>query len=299
MNGEAGRPATLAMALDRYAADLRARSGDVVNASSVRGHLTQTLLSKPVTLLTADELRRWRDALLDRGLKPGTALRLVRALTAALNLAASLDSRINRSVWQRGLAGLRDTYRPVNRVLTDADVLAIVNAAYERDPHFGLFIDVLASTGARTSQACRLLVADLQADRPDPRLMMPPSRKGSHKESSRRPVPIPDSLARKLQQATGDRGRNAPLLTRAGGSARKSQGSELCLPARRSALSRPTTIPAWRCWNAPIARSSATTPIRSPAAACSTRQRSRPRRTWSRSRAGADGAQAQACPQGQ
>src|SRR5262249_10974123 len=80
----------------------------------------------------------------------------------------------------------------------------------------GLLIDVLATTGTRTSQACRLRVADLQADGPAPRLMMPSSRKGrGRKDSARKPVPIPVSLARKLQQAVRNRRGDAPLLTRA------------------------------------------------------------------------------------
>jgi hypothetical protein len=66
---------------------------------------------------------------------------------------------------------------------------------------FGLVVDVLASTGTRTSQPCGLLVGDLQAERLDPRLMMPSSRKGKgRREIVRKPVPIPVSLARKRQK---------------------------------------------------------------------------------------------------
>ena len=171
------RPATWAAALDTYEADLRARAGDAVNASRVRHHLTSTLASKPVALLTAAELRRWRDDLIRSGISPATVVRTLKSAKASLNLAADL-------------------------------------------PNFGLVVDVLASTGTRTSQACRLLVADLQAEGPAPRLMMPSSRKGKrHKEITRKPVPIPASLAHKLKQAAGDRDRSAPLLTRADGSA--------------------------------------------------------------------------------
>ena len=103
-------------------------------------------------------------------------------------------------------------------MLGDAEVLRLVAASYALDPHFGLFVDVLASTGTRTSQARGLLVADLQADRPDARLMLPGSRKGKgRREIMRKPVPIPASLARKLTGAAGDRDPAAPLLTRADG----------------------------------------------------------------------------------
>src|SRR5262249_50763448 len=110
-----------------------------------------------------------------------------------------------RSTWQRtsirasALSRLTDTYTPVNKVLPDSDVLRLVAEAYALDADFGLFVDVLASTGTRTSQACQLLVADLQADGVAPRLMLPSSRKGGgRKEITRKPVPIPISLARTL-----------------------------------------------------------------------------------------------------
>jgi integrase len=220
-DGDAGRPATMATALDLYENDLRARGGDVSNASRVRGHLTPALLSKPVALLSATELRRWRDALIATGMASATALRIRNAARAALNLAADLDKRIvDRSAWTVGLAGLSDTSTPVNKVLADADVLRLVAESYALDPQFGLFVDVLAVTGTRTSQACRLLVGDLQAEGSTPRLLMPSSRKGRGKRKiTRKPVPIPNSLARKLKQAAGKRASDAPLLTRANGSA--------------------------------------------------------------------------------
>jgi integrase len=218
-NGDSHRPATWAMALDAYEADLRARGGDPVNASRVRGRLTPALANKPVALLTAVELRRWRDHLLGSGLTPGAVLRTIRSAKASLNLAANLDPRIvDRSAWTTGLSGLAATHTPVSKVLPDSDVLRLVTEAYALDPPFGLLIDVLASTGARLSQARRLLVSDLQADRSDPRLMMPSSRKGRRKESTRKPVPISVSLARKLKAATGDHESGALLLTRVNGS---------------------------------------------------------------------------------
>ena len=213
------RPATWAAALDTYEADLRARAGDAVNASRVRHHLTSTLASKPVALLTAAELRRWRDDLIRSGISPAT---VVRTLQERESFAQSGGrSRSRASATDRlevGLSGLIDTYTPRNVVLPARRAGLLPRFAL--DPNFGLVVDVLASTGTRTSQACRLLVADLQAEGPAPRLMMPSSRKGKrHKEITRKPVPIPASLAHKLKQAAGDRDRSAPLLTRADGSA--------------------------------------------------------------------------------
>jgi integrase len=217
--GTGSAPATFASALDSYEADLRARGDDLSNASRVRHHLTPTLASKPVALLKVAELRRWRDDLLASGVSPATLVRTLKSAAAALNLAANLDDRIRDRPWKVALSGIKNTFTPVSRVLPDEDVLKLVAGAYARDARFGLLIDVLASTGTRTSQACRLRVADLQ-DGATPRLMMPSSRKGrGRKESAHKPVPIPLSLAHKLKAAAGDRRGDAPLLTRADGAA--------------------------------------------------------------------------------
>jgi integrase len=228
-SNETSRPATVGGALDAYEADLKTRGGSTVNASRVRGHLPQALLDKPVALLTAAELRRWRDDLLASGLKAATVRRIAAMLKAALNYTANLDSRriTDRSVWTIGLAGLPSASTPVSRIVTDDEVLAIVNASYTLDTAFGLVIDTLASTGCRTSQAIRLLVGDLQ-DGGAPRLLMPSSRKGGkNRKSVRRPVPITPTLAAKLKAAAAGRASDAPLLARADGTAWPINGMEL------------------------------------------------------------------------
>jgi integrase len=77
----------------------------------------------------------------------------------------------------------------------------------------GLLVEVAAVTGARTSQIAKLEVQDLQDGRIDPRLMMPRSRKGREKKITRRPVPIPPSLAAKLRDSVNGRQLDAPLLS--------------------------------------------------------------------------------------
>jgi hypothetical protein len=62
------RPISVSEAIDRYEADLIARGGSPYNARHARLHLTASILSKPVALLGATELRRWRDSLLAKGL---------------------------------------------------------------------------------------------------------------------------------------------------------------------------------------------------------------------------------------
>ena len=215
------RPATVAEALERYEADLQSRGGDIYNARRARAHLTGALASKPVALLGATELRNWRDALTAKGLAAATVNRTRTCLRAALELAAAHDHRItNTRAWRVGLAGLPDSHRARNVILDDATVRRLVEASYAADRQLGLLVEVAAVTGARLSQLARLEAGDLQADRPDPRVMMPCSRKGrGQRKIERRPVPIPASLAALLAQQAKDRPLDAPLLTRAGGSA--------------------------------------------------------------------------------
>src|SRR5262249_52660284 len=170
---ESGRPVSVDEALTDYERDLRARGGLTGNVSRVRHHLPPSLASKPVAMLTSRELQHWRDGL---GMKPATVNRTTRILKAACNLASRHDARItNTNAWKVGLASLRDAHRARDVILTDAQVLALIEAAYADDPAFGLLVETSATTGARPSQLVKLEVGDLQADRDDPRLMMPSS----------------------------------------------------------------------------------------------------------------------------
>jgi integrase len=208
------KPVTVGDAVDAYERDLVARGGDTNNASRIRYHLTPGLASKPVGILRTNELVHWRDRLL-KTVSQSTARRICRALAAALSLAAKRDSHIaNRDAWRHGLSGLSDADRTRNaQVLTDAQVRAVVAAAYALSADYGRFVECLATTGQRASQLARLEVADLQADRADPRLMVPSSKKGRRRQILRRPVPIPSALATKLRQAARGRAPHEPLLS--------------------------------------------------------------------------------------
>ena len=86
---------------------LQARSGSArsqpLQRRHPRLHLTSVLLSKPVALLTATELKKWRDGLLGT-MAPATINRLCRCVCAALELAAQHDERIqNRTHGKSGL----------------------------------------------------------------------------------------------------------------------------------------------------------------------------------------------------
>jgi hypothetical protein len=173
------KPATVVTALDAYEADLRARDADVYNARRCRIHIPTSLASKTVALLTAKELRYWRDGLLKRGLAPPTVKRTSRALKAALNLAANHDPRVaNAAAWRIGLASLPDAEGARNVILPEDSVRALIDAAWELDPGLGLLVECAAVTGARVSQLARLEVRDLQDERSAPKLSMPTSKKG-------------------------------------------------------------------------------------------------------------------------
>jgi integrase len=187
-------------------------------------HLTSVLLAKPVQLLNAHELKKWRDGLLGK-IAPATVNRVCRCLSAALELARQHDERIqNRQAWEVGLAGLPDAQEARNVILSDDTVREFVAAAYAHDDKLGMLVDILAVTGARPSQAVRLRVDDFHDHPLRPKLMMPKSAKGggrnrSQKRHERYSVPITVQLAVKLREAANGRASDAPLLTQCDGTA--------------------------------------------------------------------------------
>ena len=219
---DATAPTTLDRALKDYGRDLEARSANVYNSQWPVVHLTSVLLAKPVQLLTATELKRWRDSLLGK-MAPSTINRLGRCVCAALELAAQHDRRIqNRDQWEVGLAVLPNAQEARNIVLSDDEVRAFVATAYRLDEQFGLFADAMAVTGARPSQLSRLRVEDLHDHPQRPKLMMPRSGKGggrnrSAKKLERYSVPITVQLAAKLKAAAKGRADDAPLLVQSDG----------------------------------------------------------------------------------
>src|ERR1700682_4970131 len=115
-------PISVDSALKDYRRDLEARNANPYNAEHPRFHLTSVLLSKPVALLTATELKKWRDSLLGT-MAPSTINRLCRCVCAALELARQHDERIkNQKVWETGLAGLPDAQEARNVIIPDEKV---------------------------------------------------------------------------------------------------------------------------------------------------------------------------------
>jgi integrase len=206
------------MALDQYERDLEIRGGDAGNVGRVRAHLSDLLANKAVALVTSRELRKWRDWLTGQ-LAPASVNRTTNAFKASLNLAAEHDERItSRRAWETGLASIHDAEESRNVILTEAEIRTVIAKAGEESAEFEVLTETLAVTGARISQLARLDVQDLQDSRPDPRLMMPSSRKGRGKKAiTHRPVPIPASLAVKLRGIAEGRAAAAPLLTKPSG----------------------------------------------------------------------------------
>jgi integrase len=218
-DADSGKPATVDAALIDYAADLVARGSRAYNAERARIHLPKALAGKTVALLTTRELSRWRDGMLAKGLAPASVGRITRMLQAALTLAADRDARItNRDAWRRGLKGLADAEGGARNVIIDDDqVRSIIAAASAEGPEFALLVEVAAVTGARSIQIARLQVGDVQADRSDPRLMMPTSAKGRRKVIGRRPVPISADLAFRLRRFAAGRLASAFLFPHSDG----------------------------------------------------------------------------------
>ena len=75
-------PITVDAALKDYRRDLEARNANPYNAESPRVHLTSVLLAKPVQLLNAHELKKWRDSLLGR-MAPSTVIGALSALPSS------------------------------------------------------------------------------------------------------------------------------------------------------------------------------------------------------------------------
>ena len=217
-------PITVDGALKDYRRDLEARNANPYNAEHPRLHLTSVLLSKPVALLTATELKKWRDGLLGM-MAPATINRLGRCVCAALELATQHDERIqNRQAWEIGLAGLPDAQEARNVILPDDKVREFVATAYGLDDQFGLLADTLAITGARPSQAVAAArrgsarssgAAEIDDAEVRQRRRQKPQRR-------KRPNAIrcrsPSSLAAKLKAAAKGRADDAPLLLQSDGS---------------------------------------------------------------------------------
>ena len=207
-------------------------------------------------MLTTNDLREWRNELTMK-MTAASANRTANALRAALNLAAETDDRIsNRKAWRDGLKAIPDASEARNVVLVEDGVRAIIARAYKDSVEFGEFVEVIAVTGTRPSQAARLQGEDVQsifdakAKMWQPRLMMPTSRKGRGKKKiTQRPVPITASLAERLANRKG-----TLLLRPNGGTWNKSNHSRRFTEAAKVAGLDPSVVTIYALRHTSIVR---------------------------------------------
>lgn len=228
---DASRPLTVGEALDQHKTKLES-NGDKGNATRVLHNLKgHPMLTRAVMNLIENELTAWKNSLKrapygprKEGLADSTINRTIKMLRKALEEAARRDKRIkNLAAIIEGLKPLDDADVADNVILDDATVHNFVAGCYTKDEGLGVLADVLAETGARTSQATRLLVKDF-IDGPAPRLTMPKSGKGKTKNRAKRraerySVAISLELAATLRKRIAGRSRTAPLLTQTNGKA--------------------------------------------------------------------------------
>jgi integrase len=233
--GKPGATGTLDDALNHYQNALANRESSLYGVSCARLHLAPTrLLQKLISKLDSDELQAWRDSLKSK-MKPSSINRIMNTVRACLNMVAPGDPR-----WRIGCSHIEDANVARNIILTKDQVRAIIGAAYRDSQQLGEFIEILAVTGCRPIQAQRLQGEDVQPDflagnKKTPRLMMPSSRKGKAKRTIlRRPVPISESLAKRLSGRTGQ------LLLRPDGRAWDAEN----LPRRFELLTKGMSLPA-------------------------------------------------------
>jgi hypothetical protein len=217
-NAAADRPATINEAIASYETDLNGRGRSVYNAHWVTHHLPQHLATQPLSQVTAKQLRQWRDGLIKKGTRPATVNRVLKPAHAAFNLAAKLDARIaaNAMAWRTGLEMLPNTVKARDAVLVDKQVQVVVAAAYDISEQFGVYVQVHAETGSRSSQLARCTVGDLHRDK----LMVPASHKGrGGGRGGHVGVPLTPALAARLHKAAAGRPASASLLLHADGTA--------------------------------------------------------------------------------
>jgi integrase len=235
------RPATLDEALTAYAADLTARGRNTYGAQWVRKHCPQHLAAQSAAHVTTKMLRAWRDGLVSAGMLPATCNRLMKAAKAALALAGSLDPRVaaNVDAWRTGLAEIPGAVKARDAVLTDKQVARAVAAAYAESDAFGVYTQLHAETGARTSQLLRCVVSDLERDR----LQIPRSRKGrGGGKGGHIGVPLTASLAERLRRMAAGRGDGESLLVQPDGHHWKDQSRRFTRVARAAKLPAGTVL---------------------------------------------------------
>lgn len=204
-----GKALNVRDALDLYKTDLIIRGGDPANARRVLPHLG-ALAGKLLALLVPTDFLDWRNRLIENGMSIANFNRIRTPLMAALRHVGGVNLEVLAG-FKRVPGGnkARDMLLP-----HEGDPMRIVDAAYDIDWRFGVYVHVMAETGARPSQVSRLDCNDLL---PNAIVNMPADRKGkvTAENAERRdpqPLPISAELAGNLAKMRGERGPGEPLL---------------------------------------------------------------------------------------
>jgi integrase len=211
---------TVLLAVETYVGVRKARADRSGSEGSLKLHVTNDpdFAGLKLGRLEAQNIEDWR-AGLPKSLEPSSKNRILNDLRAALNAAAAkyrrqLPAHILAEI-KLGTKAESITSSPRRQLLTDEQVRAVVDAAFEVDPSgdFGRLVLLAAATGARFSQLANLIILDFQFE--NSRLMMPSSRKGKNRQpGARAAVPVSIDVMRRILPVTEGRGENEPLLLR-------------------------------------------------------------------------------------
>ncbi len=211
---------TVRLAVETYVDMRKARADRSGSEGSLKLHVMsdQEFAGLKLAKLEAQNILDWRTGLPEE-LEPSSKNRILNDLRAALNAAATkyrrqLPAQILSEI-KIGTKAESITSSPRRQLLTDEQVRAVVDAAFEVDPtgDFGHLVLLAASTGARFSQLASLIILDFQFE--NTRLMMPSSRKGKNRRpGARTAVPVGIDVMRRILPAIEGRDENEPLLLR-------------------------------------------------------------------------------------
>jgi len=237
---------TIRLAVETYIDLRKARADQTGSEGSLKLHALNDSDFAAVKLarLSAQTILDWREGL-PKTLAASTKNRILNDLRAALNAAAAkyrreLPAHILAEI-KLGTKAEAITATPRRQLLTNAQVSAIVDAAFEVDPDedFGRLVLLAAVTGARFSQLAALTILDFQIE--NTRLMMPSSRKGKNREpGARAAVPASIDVMDRILPAVAGRASHEPLLLR--WSYRKTGGPGNWVKDKRQAWGRASEI---------------------------------------------------------
>lgn len=218
--GASARIPTVRSAIEAYVVVRKQRSVQTGgNAESrLRLHVLsdEKFSSTRLARLRSSNFDDWR-AKLPSTLKPASINRLMSDLRAALNAAAEkhrreLPGNVAAEI-RVGTKAISAAVEARHQLLTDKQVKAVVEAAYDVDADFGGVVLLAAATGARFSQLAAIRVCDVQHNRL--RVLVPGSKKGRGAKS--RPpaaVPVDIGVLHRLEPAIKGRNADEPLLQR-------------------------------------------------------------------------------------